>query len=285
MDEDSKPRILAIIALDEEYSAFLEEFPDKKDLSTATQLRFEHETGEDQVRLFSVLSNKMGAKSAGFSAEETIKLLKPQAVVVIGIAGGLSNDVKLGDVCVSNEIIDVLHNNKFVDGPNGQGESNVRFAPDFYAVNAEYLSSFTFLKIHPKLKEKYVQWQETAKGNALSLDITLDADAEYNLVLGPVVCGPVSASKKFNDTLKNINRKCIALETESGGVFSWCDKFHVPVVALRGISDMADAHKNNLETSYSGNYRKLAMKNAIDLLKCQLGNDRFINFLKKKLQR
>lgn len=279
---DETPRILAVIALDEEYEAFLNSFPLRQDFSTDTQMLFEHEVADNQVKLFSILSNKMGAKSSGFATENAIKTFKPHAVIVIGIAGGLTNDVKVGDVCISNEIIDVLHNNKVVDCVLGsKKKESISFSPDFHPVDADYISTFRFLKIHPNLKHLYSEWKADAKRNELEIGVT-NTNLEYDLQIGAMVCGPVSASKAFNEKLKGIDRKFIAIETESGGVFSVCEQHKVPAIAIRGISDMADANKNILENENSGNYRKLAMENAIDLLKIQLKNKRFYDFLKKK---
>ncbi|MBS1004675.1 5'-methylthioadenosine/S-adenosylhomocysteine nucleosidase family protein [Acetobacter thailandicus] len=281
---DERPRILAIIALDEEYDIFLQKFPTIRDECTDTQLRFEHDSGNTDIRLFSVLSTKMGAKSSAFSTEAAIKSFDPHAVVVVGIAGGITDDVKLGDVCISNEVIDVLHNNKFSDlEKDGDNQSIVRFSPDFHQVDAEYISTFTFLKIHPSLRKIYGKWQEEATLNASLLEIP-NNNTPYNMHIGPIVCGPVSSSKAFNEKLKGINRKFIALETESGGVFSWCEQYKKPAIAIRGISDMADAHKGTLESSSSGNYRALAMENAISILKAQMENSRFFDFLKKNFR-
>ncbi|GBD57987.1 phosphorylase family protein [Gluconobacter wancherniae] len=278
MNENEKPRILATIALDEEYEIFLEKFPPIHDSSTTTQFLFEHESGNDSIRLFSVLSNKMGAKSSALAVDVAVQKFKPHAVVVIGIAGGITDDVKIGDVCVSNEIIDVLNNNKFSERDE---ETKLRFSPDFYMVDAEYITSFRFLKVHPELKPIYNKWQVDTKENENLIGI-INEEIQYSLHIGPIVCGPVSASNAFNEKLKDINRKVIAIETESGGVFGWCEQAKIPSIAIRGISDMADRNKNSVETSNSGKFRTLAMQNAISLLKRQMENVKFFDFLKKK---
>ena len=142
--------IVVLIALAEEHEHFLKVFPYKGDLSENSQICLEHDQPNKRVRLISVLANQMGAQSASESAEFAISKLVPDMIVIVGIAGAVSGDVAIGDVCVSNEVIDVLHNNKVTDK---RGKSDIAFAPDFYSIDADLVSCFTFLRAHPKLKE------------------------------------------------------------------------------------------------------------------------------------
>jgi len=198
--ESEKPRLLAVIALDEEYEIFLEKFPEIKDLSTETQILTEHFYGNNTIQLFSVLANKMGAKSSALAVEVAVRKFKPHAVVVIGIAGGLTDDVKVGDVCISSEIVDVLHNNKVGDEGKG-GNLDLRFSPDHYAVDAEYITSFRFLKIHPSLKSLYKSWKADTKSNEHNLGIP-DDETEYNMHVKFSRQAPTSAKTVLRPVLR-----------------------------------------------------------------------------------
>ncbi len=267
--------ILVLIALPEEHIVFQSVFPVAGDQSTGTQVRLEHVTDIQGVRLISVLAEQLGAQSALFSADDAIKDFDPDLIMVLGIAGGVSTDLMIGDVCVSNEIIDVLQNAKVLDA---SGALDLALAPDFYSIDAELVSSFTFLKVHPELSPAYENWRRCGEKSTEAVSLTEAVRAGGpDLLIGPIACGPVVSSEKFNAKLKALHRKVSAVETESGGVFGRLSRTHIPAIAIRGISDLADADKADLEKRSKGGARRLAMLNACRLLEVQIANVRFIN--------
>jgi nucleoside phosphorylase len=271
--------IVALIALKEEFAEFQNVFPFKKDLSTAESVRFEHESGREDVRLISILASQMGAQSALLSANAAVQDYNPDLVVVIGIAGGISSDLQVGDICISNEIIDILQNTK-ISEKNGKPE--IAFAPDFYPVDAELVASFTFFEMHPDLKPSYNEWLQRSKDIANSENLTghVRRDGPH-IVVGPLACGPVVASTQFTEKLQALHRKVAAIETESGGIFGRLRLAKIPVIAIRGISDLADSEKAELEIATGGAARRYAARVAMDLLKCQIANDRFISIAER----
>ena len=62
---------------------------------------------------------------------------------------------------------------------------------------------------------------------------------------GTIVCGVVSAGNNYNDKLKQIDRKVLAIDTESGGIFSVTTRKNVEALTIRGISDYADKKKQS----------------------------------------
>lgn len=270
-----KKTIVVLIALPEEYAEFQQVFPMISDRSSSTQIKLEHNAGRDDVRLISILSEEMGSQSALISADRAVEEFSPDLIVVLGIAGGISSDLTIGDVCVSNEIIDVLHNSKVSDK---SGSLDVSFAPDFYSIDAELVSSFTFLRVHPGSAPSFQSWRSEGAQDkdAISLGDAV-RDGGPDMLVGPMACGPVVASEIFNGKLKSLHRKVAAIETESGGAFGRLARSKIPAVAIRGISDLADADKSELERRSAGSARRLAMKNAARLLAHQIKNERFIN--------
>lgn len=90
---------------------------------------------------------------------------------------------------------------------------------------------------------------------------------------GPVACGPiVGAAESFVAWLKQQNRKFAALEMESGGVLAAVFEATDPArtLVLRGISDLADHRKPDLDQTADGVFRRVAMNNAIGLLDAML---------------
>ena len=272
--------VVVLIALPEEMDVFREVFPYKNDVSRGRCVCFEHESGIPDIRVISILAEQMGAQSAGNSADIALREFNPDLVVVLGIAGGVSSDLAIGDVCVSNEVLDVLHNNKVSEKG---GVQEISFAPDFYNVDAELVSSFTFLRVHPTLQGRYTAWRADAA--AAERDAGLDrGDMHPKMEIGPIACGPVSASIQFNQKLKSLHRKVVAIETESGGVFQRVASANVPAVAIRGVSDLADSDKGSLEKRTNGSARRLAMLNASNLLQVQLYNPRFVGVANRHMQ-
>jgi nucleoside phosphorylase len=107
--------IVVIIALPEEHDVFLEAFPSTGDVSDETHVRLRHKFDLDGFTLTSVLAEGMGADYAASAAQSGVRDLRPDLLVCLGIAGSLSADALLGDVCIGTEIIDVLHNMKIID--------------------------------------------------------------------------------------------------------------------------------------------------------------------------
>ena len=265
--------IVALIALPEEFETFQQKFPVALDHSTDRQVCLEHKIDRVGYRLISILAEQMGSQSASISATLALEKFNPDLFVVIGIAGGISADVKLGDVCISNEIIDVLQNNKVTDKSGGM---ETALAPDFYNVDAELVASFAFLRVHPDLQSSYQAWAAASK---TWVDEPQEDKSENSpqMIIGPIACGPVVSSKAFNKKIQDLHRKIIAIETESGGVFGHISRRHIPAISIRGISDLADRQKTKLEKDSKGAVRKIAMANACNLLQVQLANQRFMN--------
>lgn len=280
INKEKVKTIVALIALPEEHETFQKVFPYKADLSSQKHVSLEHHTNTSGVKLISVLAEQMGAQSAASSAEWAIKNFAPDMVVVIGIAGGISTDLALGDVVVSNEIIDILHNTKISD----KDGLEIEFAPYFYNIDAELVASFAFLSVHPALRPSYDRWRDEALDDAKALFPEKEQYYHPTQIIGHIACGPVSASKQFNAKLQALHRKVVAIETESGGVFQRIVEDRIPTIAIRGISDMADKEKSALEKSSKGAFRKLAMVNACKLLKTQLENSRFLDVAARHAQ-
>ena len=99
---------------------------------------------------------------------------------------------------------------------------------------------------------------------------------------GDIVCALVSKSAKFNKRLCDLNRKFLAIETESGGLFPGAGSKGSPVIVIRGISDYADDNKTALELSTAGSVRRLAAGNAASFFKLQIHNRYVKDFIEKR---
>ena len=83
----------------------------------------------------------------------------------------------------------------------------------------------------------------------------------------------MAAAKSFVRWVKRKDRKCLALDMESGGVLAAIYEKAGPArsLVLRGISDYGDDRKQELDRIGEGGLRRYAMCNAIRLLWRLLG--------------
>lgn len=298
VEPDETANVLIFVALAEEYDQLLNEFPPIADLSDDVHVTSEHMCGVEGYRIFSVLSKEMGDAAANDAVESAIDRLSIDLIVCLGIAGSLSGDLKIGDVAVSNEIIDISQNIKISDkvvkvkkrvAKKRKADSPVKteqiieLSPKFLPVPLQLSASFRFVRSHPLLKLKHAEWvakaselREALVGDIGSTELQMELQSEPNVEVGPIISGPVVASGAFRKTLKSLDRKVLAVETESAGVFRAAVKAGIPCITVRGVSDHADVNKNALERTTKNAARNLASINAVRYLGIQLSNPKFM---------
>lgn len=84
--------------------------------------------------------------------------------------------------------------------------------------------------------------------------------------VGPIASGPiVGAAETFRDWLLASNRRYAAIEMESGGFLKAVDKYGrgAGAIVIRGISDLSDNRKKELDRIGRGGLRRYAMQNAL----------------------
>ena len=104
--------ILVFIALPEEHDRFLDAFPAKETMTDSRHLYVEHKSDTNNIRLVSVLAAGMGIDNAYDATRDGITRFSPDIVVCVGIAESLTSDLRLGDISVSSEVIDISQNMK-----------------------------------------------------------------------------------------------------------------------------------------------------------------------------
>lgn len=159
----------------------------------------------------------------------------------------------------------------------------MELSPKPFSILPELSASFRFLRSHPTLKADLADWVDKANSRRAELlgenvngglvdELTQDTVAE----IGPIISGPVVASTPFKDALKKIDRKVLAVETESSGVCRAAAAELIPCITVRGISDHADVNKSALERTTKLAARRLAADNAISYFALQLRNPSFM---------
>lgn len=281
--------IAVIIPLEQELEAFFEVFPSIENFSTDDVFIHEVNSGVDGISMIVILQSDMGRTEAGVAAKEIFDRYDIGIITILGIAGSLSDDMSLGDVCYTGRIIDVYDNNKSVDVGDDRDGFDIEFSSTPYETSHRIIRSLNYARTQPDAKPCYDSWQE--RGRKLAEELCPEQVLNRQGILeqigipttlnGAIVCGMVSKSNEYNNRLKSMDRKVLAIETESGAVFSEAKKQGIECLAIRGICDYADKNKGKLEDSTNGALRKLAAMNAASFLKMQLSNVYFRNQVEK----
>lgn len=273
--------------LAEEFEAILPLFANLEDRSTATQIRFATSPDDSDLRILLAQQPDMGrtattATAAALSGSYDFGLL-----ICLGIAASLSGDLKIGDVCYTGDLIDALDNAKYRDGPSGTIDIALSSVP--YDTPREISTPIQLSRLDPQTKPDYEAWQveRLASGLVLVPGEYPGQGGEVEAIDRPkalkalIACGAVSASAGYNAKLKGLDRRILALETESGGLFSFAGPVGIPVLVIRGICDYADGNKAEFEKATGGRARTLAAQNAASFLQLQLRSSRFTAVLQR----
>ena len=186
-------------------------------------------TAPDQVnRVVAVIVAGEGNVAAGQQTAIYIQHLQPSCVLMVGIAGGLSKDVTLGDVVVSTQI---KYYEITKETPSG---SEPR--PDEAPVDTELLNRARYYEVdwHTIIRVK-------RPGDSTNNEIP-------QVFFGVIASGEkVIADEERASELKKVHSKILAIDMESYGVGDAAAR--VPnrprFIAIRGISDFADSNKND----------------------------------------
>lgn len=273
--------VAVVVPLEDEIIPFMEVFPSLEDRSDDTTFCHVVDSGTPSYTMIVMQQLEMGRTAATAAAGSILNRYQVGLLVCLGIAGSLSDDMKLADVCYSGRVLDVLDNAKAVDVD--EKGTDTELSPTHYSTPQEFTSAFSFMRTQPTLRPAYQAWQEARAAAAVKAvpnpvpapggsEIRLEAPESKN---GCIVCGMVSKSEGYNKKLRAIERALLAIETEAGGVFAQA-KIHgdTPAITIRGISDYADKDKKKLELASKGAVRTLAATNAATFLRLQFTNPR-----------
>jgi adenosylhomocysteine nucleosidase len=198
--------------------------------------------GGRPIRIAAVQTLTRGTDSAALAYRGLVAEYNPSVVLLVGIAGGVSPKVEVGDVVLSDEVISYDARREAPDGTHRRGQAQSVAAPlghrlnDFFAATPEELRS-------PDGESFRIHRGPIGSGNAVVTD----------------------AGSEIRRWLSAFNEKVLAVETEAAGV---AQSFHESVehdagprgwLTVRGISDTADRHKG-----YA--YHDLAARHAAEVM-------------------
>jgi len=234
----------------------------------------------DPTRPFSCVAvvSGMGTERAGIMTERLINKYQPSAVVNVGIAAGIDEDVKLCDVIVAAQVDNYAAFSKALPGTK-KGTMEFTLAGDPF--KADHFLTTRVADLELGFQQQYRLFEEEVVAEyerSLSILQTLIdrglMGQSVKILEARVASGPtVSQSTSFNDWLKkHRDRTLKSLEMESAGVAlaAYLQKMQRRTLILRGISDFGDKRKKELDGIEKGLLRRLAVRNAFRVLRQSL---------------
>ena len=159
LHQHGKPHVdfLVLLPLEEELQEFVTHFPSVENVST--DLAWRHFVNPDGTgySILAVQCTSAGRMSAINALMDAYSNYDISVVVCIGIAGGLSSDLRLGDVCYTGTVTDVLDNAKASDDDNDG--INFAFVPTTFATDPRLSIAFNFVRTQPDIAGDYLEWQ------------------------------------------------------------------------------------------------------------------------------
>ena len=106
---------LVLLPLEDELLEFTRHFPSVNNVSTEIAWRHFVDPGDTGYRILAAQCISSGRIQAVNALQDAYLKYDIGVVVCIGIAGGLSTDLRLGDVCYTGTVTDVFDNAKASD--------------------------------------------------------------------------------------------------------------------------------------------------------------------------
>jgi len=276
------PKDIAILfALKQEFAAFRSEVesfgqtvvtpfvPDVDNISGRSFFLFELKSEDGPAyRCVASYVDTMGAQDAGYFTGALIDRYEPRNIVLLGIAGSLSDSVLVGDIVVADQVDDYLQDARYEDQgfslsgrvyrPNTRLANFARYFADQHATVWANISRRSAADIQKSIpKRQMSKLRDVVRMDGLMLHVG-------HMASGPIV----GAAESYRNWLRQRDRRLLAIEMEAAGVMNaiYQGGGDQRALMIRGISDVADNRKSLLDDVKGGELRSLATRNATSLL-------------------
>ncbi len=185
-------------------------------------------------RVMATQTADQGQRSAVIAFGNLVKYYSPALVVLVGIAGGIHRDVRVGDVVVAHEVV-------YYDARKETAAGTVRRGQELSAPVLVRHAANDFFADHGKPCE-------------LTDDGASAVGGRFRVWAGPIGSGEAvlgDAESGIRAYLAQYNDKLLAVETEAAGVaqalYEMAGAPEAPLgwLTVRGISDAADQAKDD----------------------------------------
>jgi 8-oxo-dGTP diphosphatase len=209
--------IVIVTALGLERDAVLAGLTDTRDVREAGTWFVAGTLPGSRARVATGVSGAGNSAAAAFTTQ-AIELFRPAAVLVVGVAGALHTDLRLGDVVVASRVY-AYHGGR--DEDDG-------------------------------FKPAATSW--AASHELLQLAGRIAGDEGWRVLVRPIAAGEVVQDSRTSAAAAHLRRhfsSSAAIEMESAGVAEAAHRKGVPLLVIRGISDAADGTKTTADATGS----------------------------------
>lgn len=264
-----------IAALPEEFRLLRERFPDAKEvLENFTWYRTRSKSRDGKnYEVVLAHQNQMGPLDAHLLTQAVIARWDPAHIILVGIAGSFHEQVRLGDVVVSQQVF-------YYDPGKAAAEGKIKYRPEGYPCSVSLVRQVHAVTVDP---QEMKTWQSAAtkrakkKARALKTKIPNDKrrlsaqksleDHKPLIHVGSVASGSLVISDEGKKAeLLQLHGKLLGTEMEGAGcmhaAFFYGDSPRSGIV-MKGISDTADKRKSELDALDF--WRQLAGENSVNL--------------------
>lgn len=236
------------------------------------------------LRGIAIVLFDMGPASSGVAAASLLDRFDMPVLALMGIAGALDHDLRLGDVVVASSVDAYFHRAKARPDADGQGFGFDSAATVWRAGRdvVNFANNFRYLTAET---DQLAEWRARGKRRREAAVLPGDGElarSEPTYAVSAVASGEiVGAAAGFSRWLKEHHRQCDAIEMEAGGVAQAIYQHgQADMIIVRGISDFADERKSSLDARSApgvdaGAWRRYAGLNAADLLATMLRSPSF----------
>ena len=223
--ETEKKSIGVIAAMESEMNALVSRMSDVKEVVIGSSKFAQGKlAGKEMV----VGLSGIGKTAAARTTTAMILGFEPEAVINVGVAGGLLDSQNVCDLVISDSMIQADFDLSPIDGPSGIG-------------------------LQYKADEKLMKLAEQA-AKELGVNYSVGAIASQDLFM--------ARDEDFNK-LMNQFPQSVCSEMEGAAVASAAAAFNVPVLVLRSLSDVVHHQDNPMEYSQ---FEETAAQRAADLM-------------------
>lgn len=238
-----------------------------------------------------------GMVDASIMATQMIEIFKPEYILMSGVCGGFIDDCKLGDIVVARnvytfqkgKISDITtqndkgdyekiqlydKNNNIIDYDKLYDKDGNQISVSIEKFKREDDSVITidhFKDKYDKFKNKIID----SINRKIKDDFPIKLKSDIGLHFEPMACSTMVINKKgfFENTLKSIDRKTIAVEMESYGIARACRYANEGKTKPIIFKSVMDYTFNKQDNDGQINWKKLAAFTSAQFMKYLFEND------------
>ena len=184
------------------------------------------EAADGPAELVATRTLQQGQRSTIPTLETLRREYEPVLMVLVGIGGAISRELRIGDVVIANRVVYYDERRETEEGMRHRGEERHAPAAISHAAN----SFFTDAGEPARLRS---------------------SAGQFRVLPGPIGSGEaviMNARSGIRRFLSDFNEKILAIETEAGGLTQFCHEAPAPQpgwLVVRGISDDASPKKTD----------------------------------------